>query len=53
MLYEAGTTRLSDEQLYQLLVEELKPYTANTKGGGVEKSLRKFTDTYMKQNATT
>ncbi|SDX54528.1 hypothetical protein [Nitrosomonas oligotropha] len=53
ILSEAGATRLSNDQLYQLFVEELKLYTANSAGGGVEKSLRKFADTYMKQYATT
>lgn len=53
VLYEAGALRLTDKQLYQLFVEELKLYTANSKGGGSEKALRKFADTYMKKNATT
>lgn len=53
VLADAGATRLSDRQLHKLFIEELKLYTANSKGGGVEKSLRKFADTYMKQNATT
>lgn len=53
ILSEAGATRLSNEQLYELFVEELDLYTANSAGGGVEKSLRKFADTYMKKNATT
>lgn len=52
VLYEAGAQRLTDKQLYQLFVEELKLYTANSKGGGSEKALRKFADTYMKKNAT-
>lgn len=53
VLADAGATRLSDRQLHELFIEELKLYTANSKGGGVEKALRKFTDTYMKKNATT
>ncbi|AEJ01794.1 hypothetical protein Nit79A3_2001 [Nitrosomonas sp. Is79A3] len=53
VLYESGALRLTDKQLYQLFVEELKLYTANSKGGGSEKALRKFADTYMKKNATT
>ena len=53
VLYEAGALRLTDKQLYQLFVEELKLYTANSKGGGSDKALRKFADTYMKKNATT
>ena len=53
VLYEADALRLTDKQLYQLFVEELKLYTANSKGGGSEKALCKFADTYMKQNATT
>ncbi|UJP05124.1 MAG: hypothetical protein LZF61_09835 [Nitrosomonas sp.] len=52
VLTEAGATRLSNKQLYQLFVEELNLYTANSKGGGVEKSLREFVDTYMKKKAT-
>ncbi|MEI2767730.1 MAG: hypothetical protein V9E86_04345 [Nitrosomonas sp.] len=53
VLYEAGALRLTDKQLHQLFVEELELYTANSKGGGSEKALRKFADTYMKKNATT
>ncbi|WMJ09304.1 hypothetical protein [Nitrosomonas sp. sh817] len=53
VLYEAGALRLTDKQLYQLFVEELELYAANSKGGGSEKALRKFADTYMKKNATT
>ncbi|PTQ76746.1 hypothetical protein C8R26_11465 [Nitrosomonas oligotropha] len=53
VLYEAGALRLTDKQLYLLFVEELKLYTANSKGGGSDKALRKFADTYMKKNATT
>lgn len=53
VLYEASALRLTNKQLYQLFVEELELYTANSKGGGSEKALRKFADTYMKQNATT
>lgn len=55
VLYEAKALRLTDKQLYQLFVEELKLYTANSSGGGVEKALRKHADTFMKmkQNATT
>ncbi|SFK69505.1 hypothetical protein SAMN05216302_101287 [Nitrosomonas aestuarii] len=53
ILHEVGATRLTDAQLYHLFVEELKLYTSNAKGGGVDKALRKFADTYMKQYATT
>lgn len=53
VLYEAGALHLTDKQLYQLFVEELQLYTPNSKGGGSEKALRKFADTYMKKNATT
>ena len=53
VLSEAGATRLSNKQLYQLFVEELDLYTSNSMGGGVESSLRKFADTYMKKKATT
>lgn len=53
VLSEAGATCLSNKRLYQLFVEELDLYTANSAGSGVEKALRKFADTYMKKNATT
>lgn len=53
ILHEAGATRLSDDQLHQLFVEELKLYASNDKGGGSAKALRKFADTYMKKNSTT
>ncbi|OIQ95296.1 hypothetical protein GALL_226690 [mine drainage metagenome] len=53
VLYEVGATRLTDKQLYQLFVEELELYDWNAEDGGKEKALRKFADTYMKQNATT
>lgn len=53
VLYEAGATSLTDDQLQQLFVEELKLYSGNEIGGGNAKALRKFADTYMKKNATT
>jgi hypothetical protein len=53
VLHEAGAVRLSDAQLHELFVEELKLYSGNSKGGGNTKALRKFADTYMKKNATT
>ena len=53
VLHEAGASRLNDTQLQQLFVEELNLYSSNAKGGGNAKALRKFADTYMKQNATT
>lgn len=53
VLYEAGASRLSDTQLHELFVKELKLYSGNAKGGGNTKALRKFADTYMKKNATT
>jgi len=53
VLHEAGATSLSDEQLQQLFVDELKLYSGNEKGGGSTKALRKFAETYMKKNATT
>lgn len=53
VLHEADAARLTDAQLHHLFVEELKLYTSNAKGGGVDKALRKFADTYMKQYATT
>ena len=55
VLYEAGALRLTNNQLYKLFVEELKLYTANSKGGGVERSLRDHADTFMKmkKKATT
>lgn len=53
VLIEAGALRLTDYQLRELFIKELKLYTANSSGGGSEKALRKFADTYMKKNATT
>lgn len=53
VLYEAGAMSLTDNQLHQLFVEELKLYSGNEIGGGNAKALRKFADTYMKKNATT
>ncbi|CAH1905831.1 conserved hypothetical protein [Candidatus Nitrotoga sp. HW29] len=53
VLHEAGATRLSDAQLHELFVEELKLYAGNAKGGGNAKALRKFADTYMRKNTTT
>jgi hypothetical protein len=55
VLSEAKATRLNDEQLYQLFVEELAIYEWDALEGGKAKSLRKFADTYMKksQNSTT
>lgn len=53
VLSEAGAERLTNDQLHQLFVEELQLYTANSIGGGSEKALRKYADTYMKQNAIT
>lgn len=53
VLQEAGATRLSDSQLKKLFIEELDLYTSNSRGGGSDKALRKFADTYMKKNATT
>ncbi len=53
ILSEFGATRLTDEQLYELFVEELKLYTGNPAGGGSARALRKFADTYMKKNAST
>lgn len=53
VLHESGANRLNDAQLHQLFVEELNLYSGNTSGGGSAKALRKFADTYMKQNTTT
>jgi len=53
VLHETGAARLSDRQLHDLFVEELKLYSWNAKDGGNAKALRKFADTYMKKNATT
>lgn len=52
-LYEVGATQLSDEDLYELFVKELKIYPWDAKEGGNAKALRKFADTYMKKNSTT
>ncbi len=53
VLTDAGALRLTDSQLRELFINELKLYTANSSGGGSEKALRKYADTYMKQNTTT
>lgn len=53
ILHEAGATRLSNDQLHQLFVEELRLYASNDKAGGNAKALRKFDDTYTKKNSTT
>lgn len=53
VLHEAGATRLTDAQLHEIFVEELKLYSANEKGGGSAKALRKFAGTYMKKKSTT
>lgn len=53
VLHEAGAKRLSDADLKLLFIEELKLYSSNSSGGGSEKALRKFADTYMKKNTTT
>jgi hypothetical protein len=53
VLHEAGASRLDDAQLYQLFVKELDLYSSNDRGGGNAKALRKFADTYMKNNSTT
>ena len=53
VLHESGAIRLSDAQLHNLFVEELRLYSGNATGGGCAKALRKFADTYMKKNATT
>ncbi|MFZ5501916.1 MAG: hypothetical protein ACOY3V_00005 [Pseudomonadota bacterium] len=53
IIHEAGGVRLNDQHLHQLFVEELNLYTSNVKGGGSDKALRKFADTYMKKMATT
>lgn len=53
ILHEAGASRLSDAQLHELFVEELKLYSGHAEGGGSAKALRKFCDTYMKKSTTT
>ena len=53
VLHEAGAIRLSNDQLHELFIEELKLYSGNAKQGGNAKALRKFADTYMKKSTTT
>ncbi|MBU1691697.1 MAG: hypothetical protein KJ958_15885 [Gammaproteobacteria bacterium] len=53
ILYEAGASALTDDQLHYLFVAELKLYSGNETGGGNTKALRKFADTYMKKASTT
>ncbi|GAB4119286.1 MAG: hypothetical protein Fur0026_09290 [Sideroxydans sp.] len=49
VLHEAGATRLTDQQLHQLFVDELNLYDRDAE----PKNLRKHADTYMKKSATT
>jgi hypothetical protein len=53
ILHEAKSEKLNDDQLYGLFVKTLKLYSWNEREGGNAKALRKFVDTYMKQNSTT
>lgn len=53
VIREAGGSRLSDQHLHQLFVEELNLYSGNAKGGGSAKALRKFAATYMNKSSTT
>lgn len=52
VLADVGAGRLSDDQLYELFVKELRLYTANSKSRDVIKALRRHADQYMKVNAT-
>lgn len=53
ILYEAGATLLTDEQLHELFVNQLHLYSADSKAGDVTKNLRKFVNQYMKAHTTT
>lgn len=52
VLSETGAGRLSDEQLHELFVKQLRLYASDSKRGDVKKNLRKFADQYMKTATT-
>ena len=52
VLSETGAGRLSDDQLHELFVKQLRLYSSDSKRGDVKKNLRKFTDQYMKTATT-
>lgn len=53
ILHEVGADKLSDDDLYELFVKELKIYPWDAKEGGNAKALRKFADTYMNKKSNT
>lgn len=53
VLFEAGATQLTDAQLHELFVKQLRLYAADSKAGDVTKNLRKFANRYMKVRTTT
>jgi len=53
MLHQVNAKKLSDEDLYELFVKELKIYPWDAKDGGNAKAIRKFADTYMNKRSTT
>lgn len=53
VLFEAGAEQLTDEQLHELFIKELRLYSADSRAGDVTKNLRKFANQYMKARATT
>lgn len=53
ILHECGASKLTDEELEKLFVEELNLYASNAAGGGSHDALRKFANTYMKKKSRT
>lgn len=53
VLSETEAAKLTDENLHQLFVEQLRLYTADSKSEDVMKNLRKFANQYLKGRATT
>lgn len=53
ILHEFGASKLTDEELEKLFVEELNLYASNAAGGGSHDALRKFANTYMKKKSRT
>ncbi|WP_155835168.1 hypothetical protein [Herbaspirillum sp. RV1423] len=53
VLTEAKAERLTNDQLYELFVEQLDLYASDSRNGDVMKNLRKFADQYMTTHATT
>lgn len=53
VLSESGVTQLTDLQLHELFVKQLRLYSTDSKAGDVTKNLRKFANQYKKVGTTT